>query len=366
MKVVMSGGGTAGHVFPAIAVAERLHEAGHEVRFVGSATGQESSLVPAAGFRFTPVRVASAQTRLSLHTAKALAMALAAARVVRPLVLSADVVVGIGGYASAPAILAARRSGTPILLIEQNTVPGLVNRIAARWARVVATTFVATAARLPASTRVVRTGNPIRRQIAEVTSARDERRKEALRAFQLEGERMTVSVFGGSQGARRLDQLVSAAIGELRDRGDVQLLVSTGPAHLDELTPAVGQAGRLLVRAVGFIERMDLALAVSDLAIARSGSGTVSELAACGVPSILVPYPHATEDHQEANARELEREGAADVMLEPALSAATLAERVVALLADEPRRASMAAAMREWASPGADRAIAGLVEEVAA
>ena len=365
MRVVMSGGGTAGHVFPAVAVAERLREAGHEVRFVGSAAGQEASLVPAAGFPFTSVRVISAQTRLSLHTLRALSMALAAARTVRPLVRAADVVVGIGGYASAPAILAARRSGTPIVLIEQNGVPGMVNRIAARWASVVATTFEATAGRLPASTRVVRTGNPIRRQIAEVASVREERRTQALRTFELDGERLTVSVFGGSQGARRLDQVVAATIGELRDRSDLQLLVATGPDHVEEVAPAAGSAGQLLVRVVGFIERMDLALAVSDLAVARSGSGTVSELAACGVPSILVPYPHATEKHQEANARELERAGGADVMLEPAISAPALAARIGALLADASRRTSMASAMREWANPDADRQIAGLVTEVA-
>ncbi|MEX0651774.1 MAG: UDP-N-acetylglucosamine--N-acetylmuramyl-(pentapeptide) pyrophosphoryl-undecaprenol N-acetylglucosamine transferase, partial [Actinomycetota bacterium] len=322
--------------------------------------------VPAAGFPFTSVRVASAQTRLSLHTLRALYLALAAARTVRPLVRSADVVVGIGGYASAPAILAARRSHTPVVLIEPNSVPGLVNRVAARWASAVATTFEATAARLPPSTRVVRTGDPIRRQIAEVASDRDERRTQALREFQLDGERLTVSVLGGSQGARRLDQLVAATIGELGDRSDLQLLVATGPDHVEEVAPAAGSAGQLLVRVVGFIERMDLALAVTDLAVARSGSGTLSELAACGVPSIFVPYPHATENHQEANARELERAGAADVMLEPAMSGALLGERIAVLLADEPRRASMTTAMLRWARPDADRSIADLVMEAAA
>lgn len=366
MRVVMSGGGTAGHVFPAVAVAQRLREAGHDVCFVGSSRGQEASLVPAEGFPFMPVRVASAQTRFSVHSVKALSMTLAAAHAVRPLVRSSDVVVGIGGYASAPAILAARRSHTPVVLIEPNSVPGLVNRIAARWASAVATTFEATVTRLPSRTRVVRTGNPIRREIAEVASARDDRRIQALRAFQLEGGRLTVSVLGGSQGALRLDQVVAAAIDELRDRSDLQLLVATGPDHVEEVAPAARPAGQLLVRVVGFIERMDLALAVSDLAVARSGSGTLSELAACGVPSIFVPYPHATENHQEANARELEQVGAADVALEATMTGALLCERITDLLADEPRRESMAAAMLRWASPDADRHIADLVMEVAA
>ncbi|HET6714035.1 MAG TPA: undecaprenyldiphospho-muramoylpentapeptide beta-N-acetylglucosaminyltransferase [Actinomycetota bacterium] len=366
MKVVMSGGGTAGHVFPALAVAERLRDRGHDVRFVGSASGQEATLVPGAGFPFVPVRVASAQTRVSLHTAKALWMSFTSASAVRPLVRAADVVVGIGGYASAPAILAARRVRTPIVLIEQNGVPGIVNRVAARWAGAVATTFEATAERLPPGIRVVRTGNPVRRRIAEVVAERVDRRAEALRAFELDTDRRTVSVFGGSQGARQLDRTVAAAIGELRGRHDLQLLVSTGAAHEGEVAPAAEASGDLLVRVEGFIERMDLALAATDLAVARAGSGTISELAVCGVPSLLVPYPHATEHHQEANGREVERAGGAEVVLEAELTPTVLARRVAALIDDEPRRAAMSRAMLAWARPDADERIADLVAEVAA
>lgn len=366
MRVIMAGGGTAGHVFPAVAVADRLRAAGHDVRFVGSSEGQEAALVPAAGFPFVPVRVASAQTRLSLHTAKALWLSLAAARAVRPLVRSCDVVVGIGGYASAPAILAARRTRTPIVVIEQNGVPGVVNRVAARWARVVATTFEATTDRLPAGTRVERTGNPIRRAIAEVAAARDERRDDALREFDLEGDRRTVSVLGGSQGARSLDRIVAGAIEELRDRGDLQLLVATGPAHVEEVAPVASASGDLLVRVVGFIDRVDLALAVTDLAVARAGSGTLAELSACGVPSILVPYPHATEHHQDANAREVERAGGAEVVLESAITSAALASRITTLMADDVRRAQMREAMLGWSRPDADERIAALVVEAAA
>ncbi len=366
MNVVMSGGGTAGHVFPAIAVAERLRDAGHDVSFVGSAAGQEASLVPGAGFAFTPVKVRSAQTRVSLRTAEALGRSFVAARTVRPHVRAADVVVGIGGYASAPAILAARRAKVPIVLIEQNGVPGLVNRFAARWARVVATTFEATAARLPVGSRTVRTGNPVRRSITEVASLRAQLRAQAVGAFDLDEARRTVAVFGGSLGARQLDRTVAGAIGELDGRADLQLLVSTGPAHVQEVAPAAAAAGELLVRVVGFIERMDLALAISDVAVARAGAGTVSELSVCGVPSILVPYPHATENHQEANAREIERAGGADVVLESTMTPSMLAERVVSLLHDGARCAGMRDAMLRWARPDADERIAELVVESAA
>jgi UDP-N-acetylglucosamine--N-acetylmuramyl-(pentapeptide) pyrophosphoryl-undecaprenol N-acetylglucosamine transferase len=240
-------------------------------------------------------------------------------------------------------------------------MPGVVNRLAARWARVVATTFEATAGRLPERTRVVRTGNPVRREIAAVALERPRLRGEALRVFELDDERSTVSVFGGSQGARQLDRVVAGAVVELRRRGDLQLLVAAGPANVGELAHEAGTPADLRVHVHGFIERMDLALAVSDVAVARAGSGTISELAVCGVPSILVPYPHATEDHQVANAREVERAGGADVVLEAALTPALLADLVAELLPDEARRSAMRAAMLEWARPDADVRIAELV-----
>jgi UDP-N-acetylglucosamine--N-acetylmuramyl-(pentapeptide) pyrophosphoryl-undecaprenol N-acetylglucosamine transferase len=369
MRIVMAGGGTAGHVFPAIAVADRLREAGHEVRFVGSGSGPEASLVPAAGYRFDAVRVESAQTRVSVRSARALWRSLRAAGTVRPLIRSADAVVGIGGYASAPAILAARLTRRPLVLIEQNSVPGVVNRVGARWARVVATTFEATAARLPAGTRVVRTGNPIRRAVVEVATRaadRRDRRKEAFDAFELRADRATVSVFGGSQGALHLDRLVAAAIEPLCGRADLQLLVATGPGREGELEPAASRSGDLLVRVVGFIDRMDLALAVTDLAVSRAGAGHLSELSACGVPAILVPYPYATEHHQEANAHELERAGAAEVLLERDLTSGLLADRIAGTLGDEGRLRSMSEAARAWSRPDADERIAALVTEVAA
>jgi UDP-N-acetylglucosamine--N-acetylmuramyl-(pentapeptide) pyrophosphoryl-undecaprenol N-acetylglucosamine transferase len=328
---------------------------------VGSGSGKEAALVPAAGFRFTPVTVVSAQTRLSLRSVRAAWLSVAAARAVRPIVRSADVVVGIGGYASAPSILAARSARRPIVLIEQNSVPGVVNRLAARWARVVATTFEATAARLPAGVRVVRTGNPIRRSVAQVAEDPRARRVEALEAFDLDEGRTTVSVFGGSQGAVALDRIVAATIEPLRTRRDLQLLVAAGDGREGEVAPAATTSGALIVRILGFIERMDLALAATDLAISRAGSGHLAELSACGIPAILVPYPHATEHHQEGNARELARAGAAEVHLERDLSPEVLTERIGALVGDGSARRSMAEAARRWARPDADRRIAELV-----
>ncbi|HEX6844188.1 MAG TPA: undecaprenyldiphospho-muramoylpentapeptide beta-N-acetylglucosaminyltransferase [Actinomycetota bacterium] len=365
MRIAIAGGGTAGHVFPALAIADALRDRGHDVTFVGSGDGQEATLVPDAGYPFVSVHAVSAQQRLSLRSAKALTLALRAARTIRPLVRSMDVVVGVGGFASAPAVLAARWTRRPLVLVDQNSVPGAVNRIGARWARVVATTFDATAARLPAGVRVERTGNPIRPAIAAVTRDRAALRAAAQEAFGLAAERTTALVVGGSLGARHLDETVAAAMPLLRDRGDLQLLVSTGPAHEPIVAQAVDPNAPLRVRVLPFIERMDLALAIADLAVSRAGA-SVAELAACGLPAVLVPYPYATENHQEGNAREVEAAGAAIVVLDRDLSPSGLATCILDLMDAPERRARMSEAALAWARPDAARRIADLVEEVVA
>ncbi len=365
MKVLIAGGGTAGHVIPALAVAAALRERGAEVTFVGSADGQEAVLVPAAGYPFEAVRALSAQTRLSLRTLRAVAVAIRAAGALRPLARQADVVLGVGGFASAPAILAARWVRRPIVLVEQNSVPGLVNRIAARWANTVATTFEATAARLPRARRTVRTGNPIRAEIAGVAQMRDELTGQARAAFDLEPGRFTVLVVGGSQGALRIDRAVAGALQLLGDRGDLQLLISTGRAHEAVVADAVDPGARLLVHVRPFIDRMDLALAVADLVVSRAGAG-IAELAACGLPSVLVPYPYATEDHQAENARELTAAGAAVSITDAGCTPQALTACILGLMDDPERRREMTQAALAWARPDAARRVADLIGEAAA
>jgi UDP-N-acetylglucosamine--N-acetylmuramyl-(pentapeptide) pyrophosphoryl-undecaprenol N-acetylglucosamine transferase len=364
VKVVVAGGGTAGHVFPAIAVGEELRDRGWEVSFIGTARGQEASLVPAAGFPFVPVAAEPAQTRLSLVTVGALLLAVRSARSLRPVVAAADAVVGVGGFASASAVLAARSTRRPLVLVEPNSVPGLVNRIASRWAAAVATTFEAAAERLPHARRIERTGNPIRRAILAAATDRARLRAAAREAFDLEEGRGTVLVTGGSQGALRIDVAVAEAQRVLSDRRDLQLLVATGPAHERVVAEAIDPRTALRVRVHGFIERMDLALAAADLVVARAGA-SVAEVAACGIPSVLVPYPHATEHHQDANAREVSAAGAAVVVADDDLTGERLAGCILELMDDPDRRKRMGEAARAWARPDAAARVARLVEEVA-
>ena len=367
MKVVIAGGGTAGHVFPALALADRLRrDAGATVLFVGSPDGQEATLVPSAGYEFHAVRAQKMVRSLSVETARAPFVALRSVRACRPLVKDADVVVGLGGYVSAPAVLAVRRPGTKIVLMEQNAVPGLVNRLLAHRADAVGVAFEDARARFRARVPVRVTGNPVRDTILSVAEHRSDVAASAWPALGLRPDRRTVAVFGGSLGALHLDRAIAGVIPLLRNRADLQLFVASGPAHLDVVTTAANDAGDLLVRVVPFLEQMELALAVADLAVARSGAGHIAELTVCGVPAILVPYPHATENHQEANAREVVRAGAADMLLDDELSPERLADRIVSLLDNEDRRRAMSEAARAWARPDAADRLAALVTEVAA
>jgi UDP-N-acetylglucosamine--N-acetylmuramyl-(pentapeptide) pyrophosphoryl-undecaprenol N-acetylglucosamine transferase len=366
MKVVIAGGGTAGHVSPAIALAQELAASGHDILMVGTADGLEARLFPEAGFRFAPIEALPLTRRVSARMLRAPVVALRSIRACRPLVAGADVVVGMGGYVSAPPVLAARRLRRPVVLHEQNAVPGLANRLLARGARAVALSFADAASRLPRGVRTVVTGDPVRASILAVPAGRDALRAEALAALDLEAGRATVMVTGGSLGALHLNQTVAAALEHLRDRSDLQLVVLTGPRHLATVREPAAREMPLRVRAVPYLDRMELAYAAADVVVARAGANTVAELTVCGLASILVPYPHATNDHQTANARELERAGAAELLPDAELRPDDLADRIARLVDDAPRRARMAAAAAAWARPNAAADLAALVSEVAA
>lgn len=365
MNVVIAGGGTAGHVYPAIAVADRLREQGAEVSFIGSGSGQEARLVPEAGYVFQAVRAEPMKREISMRSAKAPFVALGSVRACGPWVRTADVVLGVGGYVSVPAVLAARRAAKPIVLHEQNAVPSLSNRISARFARAVGVSFDRSRSSFPARLRVEVTGNPVRRSIVEVPAQRERLAAEARKALGLLPDRTTVTVFGGSLGALHLNEVTSRAIArpQLRDRGDIQILVLTGAAHLDVVSAPAAEVRPLLVKALPYLDRMELALSVADLAVARAGAGHIAELTACAIPSILVPYPHATENHQEANARALVEVGASELYRDADLTPDGLADRIVALIDDDGRREEMSVAAAAWSRPDADVRLAELVRE---
>jgi UDP-N-acetylglucosamine--N-acetylmuramyl-(pentapeptide) pyrophosphoryl-undecaprenol N-acetylglucosamine transferase len=359
MRVVIGTGGTAGHVLPALAVAQRLRDRfDAAVVFVGRAEGQEAVLVPRAGFDLETVEAAPFVRKVSLRALRAPAAALRAARRSREIVRGAQVVLGMGGYVSVPVSLAARRERVPLVLHEQNALPGLANRLAARWARVVALSFPQAADRFPRRVRTVVTGNPVRAPVLRVASDRAVLGDEARRELDLDPDRRTVVLFGGSQGALRLNRAAVEVAGALAGRDDLQLLLITGPRHLQDVRDHLPGPSRLLVRTWGFLDRMELAYAVADLVVARAGATSVAELAVCGLPAILVPYPYATGRHQEANARALQRAGGAVVVLDDAATGDRLARSLTGLLDDPGGLLSMARAARRFGRPDAADAVA--------
>jgi UDP-N-acetylglucosamine--N-acetylmuramyl-(pentapeptide) pyrophosphoryl-undecaprenol N-acetylglucosamine transferase len=361
LRVVIAGGGTAGHVFPALAVAGALAEHGADVRFVGTERGLEASLVPAAGFPFTAVEARPFVRKASPAALRAPIAILRSVRRCRPLVESADVVLGMGGYASGPVVLAAIRSRRPIVLHEQNAVPGLANRMFARFARSTALSFGEAAQFLSRRAKPVVTGNPVREEILRVARERVSLAGEAADELELDEERRTIVVFGGSQGALHIDRTVIGACALLRDRGDLQVLVLTGRAHFDQVSSSLPSAGDLLVRALPFLDRMELAYAIADLVVSRAGATTIAELTVCGVPSLLIPYPYATARHQEANARAVQRAGGASVLLDEQLTPEVLADRMLSLVDHEERLLSMAERATAFGRPDAAQRVADLV-----
>jgi UDP-N-acetylglucosamine--N-acetylmuramyl-(pentapeptide) pyrophosphoryl-undecaprenol N-acetylglucosamine transferase len=360
VRVLIAGGGTAGHVFPAVAVARRLATEGVDVAFAGTRTGQEARLVPAAGFPFTEVEASPFVRKVSTRALMAPVVSLRSVGRCRPLVEEADVVLGMGGYVSVPVGLAAIRARRPLVLHEQNAVPGLANRTLARPARAVALAFAEARRGLPRSARAVVTGNPVRESILSVARDREELAKEAAVELELDPSLRTVVVFGGSQGARHVDRSVDDAVPRLAHE-DVQMLLLAGPAHADAVRSAIGDPPGVPVRVLPFLERMELAYAIADLVVARAGATTVAEVAVCGVPSLLIPYPYATGRHQEANARALQRAGGAVVLLDDRLDGPALARRIDGLLDDGDELRAMGARARAWSRPDAAEALADVV-----
>jgi UDP-N-acetylglucosamine--N-acetylmuramyl-(pentapeptide) pyrophosphoryl-undecaprenol N-acetylglucosamine transferase len=365
VKVTLAGGGTAGHVFPALAVGRELAERGVEVEFVGTAAGPEARIVRDAGFAFRETEAVAVAGRGPLSKAAVPWRLYRAIGSCVPLVESSDVVVGVGGYVSVPAVAAAIRLRRPVVLHEQNSVPGLANRWLARPARIVAISFAETARSFPRRVRTEVTGNPVREEIANVRDQRALLAKEALRELDLEEGRRTVLIFGGSQGARRINQAAMGAIERLGDRSDLQIVFATGPRNVDDVRASLPASDGLTVRLFPFVERMDLALAAADLVVCRSGATTVAELTCCGVPSILVPYPHHRDRQQELNARILQRDGAAVVLSDEDLTAELLATRIGDLLADESRLQRMGARAELLGRPDAAASLADVIEREA-
>ena len=356
VRILFAGGGTGGHLFPAIAVARQMQarEPDVEITFVGTARGLEARVVPKEGFPLDVIRSAGLKGKSVAALARGLALlpasALDAWRVLsrrRP-----DLVVGVGGYSSGPVVAIAAARRMPTMVLEQNAVPGFTNRVLARLVRAAAVTYESS---LPYfGGRGFVSGNPVRPGF--LARAADSAPDVARRGHQ--GAEAKVLIFGGSQGAHAINVAMVAAAAMLAPHaGRVSITHQTGERDLAFVRDGYRRAG-LPARVEPFIFEMDLEMNGADLVVCRAGATTLAELTAAARPSILIPLPTATDDHQRKNARVLAEAGAAEVIDERELTGDVLADRLLALVADAPRRARMAAAARRFARPEAAALIA--------
>ncbi len=347
-RVLIAGGGTGGHAIPALCVADSLREKGAVVEFVGSEAGIERDLVPRAGFPLHSLPLEGfaggplARARAALLFAGALVRCRRLIRELRP-----SAVLGVGGYASAPAVAAANALKTPTFLHEQNSVPGRVNRFASRLTTEILVTFPAAREHLKDAVWV---GMPTRKELFGAS------REEALRYLGLEPP--VALIFGGSGGALKINLAAAEAFG-----GSTPYTVVQISGRRDFARLSTGNPRHLILEYADDIWRY---LAAADVVVSRAGAGSLFDTAAVGRAAILVPFPYATGDHQLHNARYFTEKGAAEMLLDSQVSAAALRERVEGLLNDDDRREELAGRMRSLATPRAADEVAGRLLRVAA
>lgn len=366
LEVAIAAGGTAGHINPALALAEELRDRGHHVRFYGQEAKLEGRLVPEAGFELVPVVVSGFDRSRPWTLATSLVrMRRAQGQLARRFADEGapDVAVGFGAYVEMALLSCCRRLRVPYVLHEQNSVPGLANKALAPHARAVCISVPAARGAFEREDRatpaVVLTGNPVRRSVVRASRA------AGRAALGVDEGQTLLLVFGGSLGAAHINEGVARLKAELLSRPGLVVVHSTGADGFDETVSALAltPAEQLRWRVMPYISNMGQALAAADLVVSRAGASSIAEIAALSVPSVLVPYPHATADHQTTNARFLTDVGAAVLVADDRIDTPEFPEALLGLLDDPARRA----AMREAASGlGATDAAAQLADQVEA
>jgi UDP-N-acetylglucosamine--N-acetylmuramyl-(pentapeptide) pyrophosphoryl-undecaprenol N-acetylglucosamine transferase len=358
MRIMIAGGGTGGHLFPGIAVAEELkrREGSAEVIFVGTEHGIEASIIPREGYPMRYLRSegvvgkslmkklrAGIKTVFSMYDSRALLKQL------RP-----DAVIGLGGYASFCPVLAATMMSIPSVIMEQNSVPGLANKILGRVADMICVTYHESISFFPKN-RTYITGNPVRQGILTAN------RESAYELFGLERGKFTVFVFGGSLGARKINSVVCGAFTYINDiREKIQFLHQTGKSDYDAVRETY-RKWNFGGTVTAFVHQMAEAYAVADLVISRAGATTLAELTAVGRPAILIPYPYAAGNHQELNAQRLAEMGAARVILDDELDSETLAKGIRDLYESAGTRYEMQRSSRSLGKPDAAQRVVDIV-----
>lgn len=367
MKIIVSGGGTGGHIYPALTLIRTLQQKVDklEVLYVGTHAGLEADIIPKEGIPFATVDLQGFKRSLSpenlLRAARAIKGVGKAMGIVRK--FQPDVVVGTGGYVCGPVLMAASLLGIPSLIQEQNVIPGITNKILSKFVNKIATGYQEANGAFPAK-KVVFTGNPIRQEVMA------QRQEADYEDFALRPGTTTILVSGGSRGARTINRAMVEVLKHYAGRRDVQILHATGKGEYEDIISRISAAGLDLQQAYNikvkpYLYNMPQAMAIADLAIFRAGATGLAELTAKGIPAILVPYPYAAENHQEHNARAVEKAGAARVILNKDLTAQGLIQAIDELIGKPEKLQAMAKASAKLGRPEAADTISELIIELA-
>lgn len=362
LKVILSGGGTGGHIFPAVAIANEIKKLvpNADILFVGALGKMEMEKVPAAGYKIIGVPIAGLQRKFTLSNLKLPFLIIQSLLKTRKIIkdFKPDVVVGTGGYASGPLLKAATSKGIPALLQEQNSYAGITNKILSKKASKICVAYEGMEKFFPAE-KIILTGNPVRQDILNTNINKE----EAYRFFNLDKNKKTILVVGGSLGAKGINEALSTGL-NLFEQTDIQLLWQTGKIYYSTAKTLAETKNTNNIKVVEFISRMDYAYSIADVVISRAGAGAISELCIVGKPSILVPLPTAAEDHQTKNAMALVNKNAAIIEKE-STAKETLLVNALFLLDNESRMKEISANCRSLAMPNSTNIIAKEVLKLA-
>jgi UDP-N-acetylglucosamine--N-acetylmuramyl-(pentapeptide) pyrophosphoryl-undecaprenol N-acetylglucosamine transferase len=360
-RIIISGGGTGGHVFPAIAIADALTSVSPEVKilFVGAEGRMETEKVPAAGYEIKTLWISGLQRSLSLRNfmfpVKLIHSTLKARKIIKE--FDPHAVIGVGGYASGPTVRAAAAMKIPTLIQEQNSYPGITNKMLASKVRKICVAYPEMEKYFPGS-KIILTGNPVRKDIVHNTVGKT----EALNFFGFDPVKPVVLIIGGSLGARTINKSIHRSLKSLSDAG-LQLIWQTGKAYGDAARAAILPFEQEGMRQFDFITRMDMAYAAADVVVSRAGALAVSELCITGKPSILVPSPNVAEDHQTKNAMALVKRDAAELVRD-AQAETNLGAAIIALALNPARKSTLSSNITLMARPNAAADIAAIIMEL--
>lgn len=363
MKIIFAGGGTGGHINPAISIADyaKAHDEDFEAVFIGTKGGLETKLVPKAGYNLKFIDIQGFDRKHLLKNVKTVQKLIGANHECKKIIkeFKPDCVVCTGGYVSGPVAMAAHKAKIPALIHEQNVYPGLTVRGSEKYVKYLALSFEETINHMKDKSKCVVTGNPIRTEILEADYKKSREALGVTRPF--------VLVFGGSLGADKINSTVIGMLDKIVKEDKISLLFGTGDRNYEAVMSKINEEGIELndnVRVVPYIDNMAECMAAADLVVARSGAITVSEIAALSKPSILIPSPNVVRNHQEQNAREFEKNGAAAVIVESELTSDGLYHRIMSMISSPEELKRMSGNLKKLAKTDALESIYGLIKKM--